>query len=76
MKVTTIKKANVIISLWLVSIIATLLIFGYQLNLSGFYIASIVLAGITLILNAGVLSMGLFLAPRATKEAKAQYRKY
>lgn len=76
MKVTTIKKANVIISLWLVSIIATLLIFGYQLNLNGFYIASIVLAGITLILNAGVLSMGLFLTPKATKEAKAQYRKY
>ena len=76
MKVTIIKKTNVIVSLWLVSIIATLLVFGYQLNLNGFYIASIVLAGITLIMNTGVLCMGLFLAPKHAKEAKAQYRKY
>ena len=74
MKVTTIKKTNVIISLWLVAIIATLLVFGYQLNLNGFYIASLVLAGIVLIMNAGVLWMGLFLSPKTAKETNTQYR--
>lgn len=76
MKVTMINKLNVIISLWILAIIGTLMIFGYELGLNGFYVASLVMSGILLILNTCHLFIGIKYRSRNAAEAKAEYKKY
>ena len=76
MKVTMINKLNVIISLWLLTIIGTLMIFGYELGLNGFYWASLVIGGILLIMNTCHLFLGISRRSRSVTKAKAEYKKY
>ena len=76
MKVAMINKLNVIISLWLLAIIGTLMIFGYELGLSGFYVASIVIGSILLVMNTCHLCLGISRHSRRVAEAKAEYKKY
>ena len=74
--ISIIKKANIIFSLWLIAVMAVLLIFGSQLNINGFYFASLVLAGMILASNSAVLMLGIVNGSRAQKEAKRQYKNY
>ena len=76
MKVTMINKLNVIISLWLLAIIGTLMIFGYELSLNGFYIASLVLGIVLLITNTCHLFLGIKTHSRSAAKAKAEHKKY
>ena len=76
MKVTMINKLNVIISLWLIAIIGTLMIFGYELGLNGFYVASIILGGLLLIMNTCHLCLGIASHNRSATKTAAQYKKY
>ena len=59
MKATMIKKYNLIISLWLIAIVALLCIFGYQLGANGCYVAAAVFGGLLLISNSINLVSGV-----------------
>lgn len=76
MTVTMIKKLNTVISLWLVSIIITLVIFGYQLNMFGFYIAGGVFAGILLSLNIFMIIFGFVSQTKKALERETEYTKF
>ena len=72
MKAAMIKKYNIIISLWLIAIIALLCVFGYKLNVFGCYIAAIVFAGLLVISNSinlvsGVISSRISLTKTENK---------
>ena len=72
MKATMIKKFNMIISLWLIAIIAFLCVFGYKLDAMGCYIAAIVFAGLLVISNSinlvsGVISSRISLTKTENK---------
>ena len=73
MKLTTIKKFNLVISLWLVVILATLAIFGYELNSYACYIAAAVIGAIVVLMNLGVLISGLIAPTVHEKRVSKQY---
>ena len=62
MKTTMVRKFNVVISLWLIAIMATLIVFGVQLANNGFYIAAMVVGVLLLTLGqqAFVLRLEIF----------------
>lgn len=76
MKATMVKKLNTIVSLWLVAIIAALVIFGYELNMFGFYVAAIVVGVPLLISNVFTIATGLVSQTRFAKEQETEYRNY
>ena len=76
MKVTMINKLNVIVSLWILAIMGTLMIFGYQLNMNGFYYAGLVMAAVLFIINTCHLVFGICVHNRSLAKAKAEYKKY
>ena len=76
MKVSMIKKLNTIISLWLIAIIVALGIFGYELDMFGFYIAGFVFMAILFASNAFTLTNGIIHAVRKVPEAEPEYTKY
>ena len=59
MKATMIKKFNLIISLWLIAVIALLCVFGYKLNTHGCFIAALVFVGLLLFSNSINLVSGI-----------------
>ncbi len=73
MKNTMIKKFNVVISLWLIAIMATLIIFGYQLAINAFYIAAMSVGAVLLSINVFTVVSGI---TSASKKAAAQQEKY
>ena len=73
MKLTTIKKFNVVISLWLVVIMITLAIFGYELNTYGCFIASAVVGGIAIASNLFTLVSGIIAPARQEKRVSKEY---
>ena len=76
MKNTWIKKINVIVSLWLIAIIAVLIIFGKQLSISGFYYASIFFGSMLAASNIFTISSGIRSATRRGAEAEKGYNNY
>ncbi len=76
MKATMVKKLNTIVSLWLIAIIGALIVFGYQLNMFGFYIAAIVVAAILLVSNIVSITAGILSIAKLSKEQETEYRKY
>ncbi|MBO4855812.1 MAG: hypothetical protein J5511_00365 [Bacilli bacterium] len=73
MKLSMVKKFNVIISLWLVVIMLVLAIFGHELDMYGFYIASAVIGGFAVVSNVGVLISGLILPSIHQKRVSKEY---
>ena len=74
MKATMIKKLNTILSLWLLAILTTLIIFGYELSLFGFYIAAVVVMGVLLTLNVFTLITGFIYSNKKSLERETEYR--
>lgn len=72
MRITMIKKFNIIVSLWLVAVIGVLCVFGFQLNSSGCYIAALVFAGMLLISNVINLISGIMNSRIRIQESKKQ----
>ena len=73
MNLTTIKKFNLVISLWLVVVLATLAIFGYELSNYGCYIAAAVVGAVIVLMNLGVLISGLIAPVVHEKRVSKQY---
>lgn len=76
MTVTMTKKLNTVLSLWLLTIIVTLVILGYQLNMFGFYIASGVVAGALLLINVFTIIYGFTCGGKRAIEREKEYTKY
>ena len=76
MKNTIIKKINVIVSLWLIAIIATLPTFGYQLDNFGFYIAAAVFGALLLLTNSFTVIHGIMYHTRYVSKRETEYNKY
>lgn len=76
MKATMIKRFNVVISLWLIAIIGTLVIFGYELDLIGCYIAAMVVGILLAATNIITLVSGLTLSNRKLIKNKEKYSNY
>ena len=76
MKNTMIKKFNVVISLWLIAVMATLIVFGTQLANNGFYIAAMVVGVILLAINVFTIVSGITSASKKTAAQQRSYRKY
>lgn len=76
MRATMVKKLNTIVSLWLVAIIAALVVFGYELNIFGFYVAAIVVGVPLLISNVFTIVNGIASQARFAKEQETEYRNY
>ena len=70
---TMVKKFNIVISLWLVVILATLAIFGYELSNYGCYVAAAVVGAIVVLMNLGVLISGLIAPAVHEKRVSKQY---
>ncbi len=73
MSLSTIKKFNVVISLWLLAILITLALFGYHLDNFGCYIAAAVVGAIIVINNLSVIISGLIIPSRVQKRASREY---
>ena len=76
MKNTMIKKFNVVISLWLIAVMATLIVFGTQLANNGFYIAAMVVGVILLAINVFTIVSGITSASKKAASQQRSYRKY
>lgn len=76
MKATMIKRFNVVISLGLIAIIGTLVIFGYELDLIGCYIAAMVVGTLLVVTNIITLVSGLTLSNRKLIKNKEKYSNY
>ena len=70
---TMVKKFNIVISLWLVVILATLAIFGYELSNYRCYVAAAVIGAIVVFMNVGVLISGLIAPAVHEKRVSKQY---
>lgn len=57
MKNTIVNKFQLVITLWLAAIIGVTTFIGYKTGISGFYIASLIIASILFALNALFLSL-------------------
>ena len=75
MKVTMIKKFNIIISLWLIAIIALLVVLGLQLSNSGFFIGALVFAGLLAASNTINLVSGIKNYRIRIAESKKQFNR-
>lgn len=73
MKATMIKKYNIIISLWLIVIIATLVILGLNLNLFGLYIAAMVVGALLLASNVINIISGLISSKPTSIQTEKEY---
>ena len=73
MKLSMVKKFNLVISLWLVVIMLVLAIFGHELDMYGFYIASAVTGGLAIVSNVGVIISGLILPSMHEKRVSKEY---
>lgn len=73
MKLTTVKKFNIVISLWLVVILATLAVFGYELGNYGFYIATAVVGAIIVLSNLAVMISGIIIPVKQQKRTSREY---
>ena len=76
MKNTMIRKFNVVISLWLIAIMATLIVFGTQLANYGFYIAATVVGAFLLAINVFTIVSGITSASKKAASQQRSYRKY
>ena len=76
MKITMIKKFSVVISLWLIAIIATLIVFGYQLAHNGFYIAAMSVGTVLLAINVFTIVSGITSANKKAVVQEREYRKF
>ena len=76
MKNTMIKKFNVVISLWLIAVMATLIVFGTQLANNGFYIAAMVVGVILLAINVFTIVSGITSASKKATSQERSYRKF
>ena len=74
MKHTMIKRFSTVISLWLIAVIAVLCVFGYQLDMSGFYIASVIIGTVLLSVNVANIVYGIRVNSRKSVERQTQYR--
>ena len=73
MNLTTIKKFNLVITLWLVVILATLTIFGYEFGNYGCYIAAAVVGALIVVMNLAVVISGLIAPAVHEKRVSKQY---
>lgn len=73
MKLSIIKKFNIVVSLWLLVVLVTLAIFGYELTNYGCYIAAAVVGAIIVINNLIVLISGLIIPVVHEKRVSRQY---
>lgn len=73
MRATMIKKFNIIISLWLILIIATLCLLGFQLGINGFYIAALVVGSLLLVSNLVNLISGIISSRPKSIQTKKEY---
>ena len=71
-----IKRFNVVISLWLIVIIATLVIFGYYLNAYGFYIAAMVFGTVLASINVLTIISGATSANKNLVKTEEKYSNY
>ena len=76
MKTTMVRKFNVVISLWLIAVIATLIVFGYQLTNNGFYIAAMVVGTLLLSINVFTIVSGITSASKKSVSQQEEYRKF
>ena len=76
MKNTIIKKTNVIISLWLIVIVAVLVVFGYELDNFGFYIAGAVMLALLLGSNLFTIVYGIVYQQRYATRRETEYNNY
>ena len=76
MKNTMIRKFNVVISLWLIAIIATLIVFGTQLANNGFYIAAAVVGAVLLAINVFTIVSGITSAKEKATSQERSYKKF
>ena len=75
MKVTMIKRFNIIISLWLIAVITVLCVFGVQLGNSGCYVAALVFGGLLLVSNTINLVSGIMNSRIKIHESKKQFNR-
>lgn len=73
MKFSIIRKFNIIVSLWLVVVLALLAIFGYELGNYGCYIAAAVVGAIIVVMNLAVMISGLIAPAVQEKRVSKQY---
>lgn len=73
MKLSIIKKFNIVVSLWLLVVLVTLAIFGYELANYGCYIAAAVVGAIIVANNLIVLISGLIIPVVHEKKISRQY---
>ncbi len=73
MKATMIKKFNIIVSLWLIAIIAVLVVLGFKLNVFGFYIAAMVVGSFLLASNTFNIVSGLVSSRPRAVETERKY---
>ena len=76
MKTTMVRKFNVVISLWLIAIMVTLIVFGVQLANNGFYIAAMVVGVLLLIINVFTIISGITSASKKSAAQQEEYRKF
>lgn len=74
MKATTIKRINLVVSLWLIAIIVCLCIFAYEFDVFGCYIAAIAVAGLLLASNLITIISGITRIRQTSVQSKRQYR--
>ncbi len=73
MKLSIIKKFNIVISLWLIVVLVTLAIFGYELANYGCYIAAAVVGALIVTNNLVVLISGIIAPVVHEKRVSRQY---
>ena len=76
MKATLIKKFNIVLSLWMIAIIATLVVFGYKLGVYGFYVAASVVCLVLLSINVLTVISGLISTRGSSLKTREQYNKF
>ena len=76
MKLMMIKKMNIIVSLWLIVIIGVLVVFGYELDMTEFYIAGGVIAAVLLLSNVFTLTTSIIVDSKKSIKTQREYTKY
>lgn len=73
MKFSIIRKFNIVVSLWLVVVLALLAIFGYELGNYVCYIAAAVVGAVIVVMNLAVMISGLIAPAVQEKRVSKQY---
>ena len=76
MRTTMINKFNVVISLWLIVVAVTLIVFGHQLNLYALYVAATVVGAVLLAMNVITIACGISSANKKAAQRQQEYRKF